>query len=138
MSDMTRGLAATTIACALLTVAACSKGGKVEDFTPPADNARKALEAALKHWQAGQSPGAIPGSAPPIHVVDSKWKAGQTLKAFEILGEDRAAGTGPRVFKVRLTFDQGSPQEVRYVVFGIDPLWVHREDDYKKMTGSGM
>ena len=121
----------------LVCLAGCSKGGRVEDFTPPTDNARKAVEAALAHWQAGHPPGTIPGTAPPVEVLDSKWKAGQQLKAFEVLGED-TPGPGPRYFKVRLTPAKGSPQEVRYVVVGIDPLWVYREDDYKKMAGTGM
>ena len=122
---------------ALLLLAGCAPGGKVEDFTPPADNARKALVAALDHWKAGNKPGTVPGTSPAVEVLDSKWKAGQQITAFEVLGED-AAGPGPRTFKVRLTPTQGAPLEVRYVVVGIDPLWVYRDEDYKKVSGAGM
>ena len=115
----------------------CSKGGKIEDFTPPADNARKALDAALKHWQAGQKPGTVPGTTPAVEVVDSKWQAGQSLKSFEVLGEDPGAAGAPRVFKVRLTPPTGAAVETKYYVVGIDPLWVYRDEDYQKLSGTG-
>ena len=113
----------------------CAKGGKDSDFTPAADNARKALEAALNHWQAGNPPGTIPGTKPPVEVLDSKWKSGAKLTAYEILAEE--AGAGPRTFTVRLTLGKGT-EEARYIVSGIDPLWVYREEDYKKLSGAGM
>jgi hypothetical protein len=128
---------ATVALTAALAGLGCSKGGKVEDFTPPADGARKALEAALKHWQGGQKPGTVPGTTPAVEVVDSKWQGGQALKAFEIVGEEPAAGTGPRVFKVRLTPTQGQPVETRYHVVGIDPVWVYRDEDFQKLSGTG-
>jgi hypothetical protein len=126
-----------TLVGGLLLVAGCSPGGKVEDFTPPADNARQALVAALDHWKAGNKPGTLPGTAPAVEVLDSKWKAGQKLTAYEILGED-PAGAGPRTFKVRLTPAQGAPVEVRYMVVGIDPLWVYRDEDFIRASGKGM
>lgn len=126
-----------TLIVGTLLLAGCSPGGKVEDFTPPADNARKALEAALGHWKAGNKPGTIPGTAPAVEVVDQKWKGGQKLTAYEILGEEPGGG-GPRTFKVRLTLSQGPPVEVRYIVVGIDPLWVYRDEDFKKASGAGM
>ena len=129
-----RGL---TLSVGLLLLAGCTPGGKVEDFTPPADNARQALEAALNHWKAGNKPGSVPGTSPTVEVLDSKWKAGQKITAYEILGED-PAGPGPRTFKVRLTLDKGSPVEVMYIVVGIDPLWVYRDEDLKKVSGAGM
>ena len=117
-------------------LAGCSKGGRVEDFKPDADRSRKALEAALTHWKEGQKSGTIPGT-PPIEAVDAKWKAGQKLLEFEILGEEPQSGAGPRVFKVRLTLAKGSPQEVRYFVFGIEPLSVYRDEDYKQLEAMG-
>jgi hypothetical protein len=109
----------------------------VEDFTPPADNARRALEAALAHWKAGNAPTGIPGKSPAIEVLDSKWKAGQKLLEFEVLEED-VPGAGPRRFRVRLTPSKGPPQEVHYLVIGIDPIWVYRDEDYKRLAGAGM
>jgi hypothetical protein len=137
MQRTTRRHLLAAAAGGLLALAGCSKGGRVEDFTPPTDGARKALEAALKHWQGGHPPGAVPGTSPAVEVVDSKWKAGQQLKAFEIV-KDEPAAQGPRFFTVRLTLAKGPPVEVRYAVLGIDPIWVYRDDDFKKMSGSGM
>jgi hypothetical protein len=118
----------------------CSKTGKrVEDFTPPADNARQALEAALNHWKAGGTPGSIPGTTPQVEVVDAKWKAApKQLREFEIGGEEsRGDASAPRYFKVKLTMASGPPQDVRYVVVGIDPLWVYREQDFDALSGAG-
>jgi hypothetical protein len=126
----------SALACALLAPLGCSRQGtKSQDFTPPADKARQALEAALNHWQSGKPPGTVPETSPTVEVVDSKWRGGQKLKSFEILAEE--SGTEPRFFKVRLTLTQGQPIEVRYAVVGIDPLWVYREEDFNALSGAG-
>lgn len=136
MSAFTRSGSVPLLACGLLVLAGCSKGGKESDFSPPAAKAREALEAGLNHLQAGNQPGAVPGTSPRVEIVDTKWKAGQ-VKQFEITGEDTPTGDSsvPRFFKVRLTLVKGPPQEVRYVVFGIDPLLVYREEDYQALSG---
>jgi hypothetical protein len=122
--------------CAIALLLGCSRQGRrTEDFTPPADKARQALESALDHWKSGNPPGAVPATSPAVEVVDSKWKAGQKLKSYEIVGEE--PGREPRFFKVRLTPAQGPPQDVRYAVVGINPLWVYLEEDYQKLTGMG-
>ena len=124
----------------VLLLLGCSKTGqRSEDFTPPPDNARAALEAALNHWKAGNPPGAVPGTTPQVEAVDAKWKASpKQLRAFEIVGEEpRGDASGPRYFKVKLTAAGGAPQEVRYVVVGIDPLWVYREQDFDALSGAG-
>ena len=115
----------------------CTGGGKVEDFTPPPANARKALEAALTHWQGGGQPGAVPNTTPVVEVTDSKWKSGQKLKSFEITGDEPPTGPGPRFFAVKLTPPTGAVVETRYAVLGIDPLLVYRDEDYQKMSGIG-
>ena len=116
----------------------CSTGGKVGDFTPNEGNARKALASALDHWKGGGQPGAVPNTTPPVEVTDTKWKSGQSLKSYEILGEEPAAAEpGPRMFKVRLTLAKGSPIETKYAVVGIDPLLVFRDEDFQKMSGTG-
>ena len=121
----------------LALVAGCPRGGKIDDFTPPAANARKALEAALGHWQGGGQPGAVPGTSPGVEVTDAKWKAGQKLKSYEITAEEPLDGVGPRFFKVRLTPAAGPAVETRYAVLGIDPLLVYRDEDYQKLSGTG-
>lgn len=117
-------------------LAGCGREGKkIEDFTPPADKARAAVEAALEHWKAGNPPGRVPNTTPAVEVTDSKWRGGQKLKGYEVLGEE--PGTEPRFFKVRLTPPAGAAQEVRYAVVGIDPLLVFREDDFRALSGAG-
>lgn len=131
---------ASLLAVGLLWATGCGgQGRKVEDFTPPADNAKKALEAALEHWKAGKPPGSIPGQTPAVEVVDSAWKGGQKLKAYEIVAEEPPPNNqGPRTFTVKLTLAQGPPVETRYMVLGIDPLLVYRDRDFAKLSGSGM
>jgi hypothetical protein len=124
-------------AAGLALSAGCSRtGSKDSDFIPSSGSARKALESALKSWQSGKPPGAVEGAnAPKVQAVDSRWQAGQKLVAFEIVKEEQA-GDGPRWLTVRLDVGKG-PQEVRYAVFGIDPLLVYREEDYQKLSGTG-
>lgn len=134
MNELRRYVLAALPAVVLL-AAGCSRYGRNEDFIPATSNARKALEAALKSWQEGRPPGEVAGaSAPKVEAVDSRWKAGHKIKAFEILKEDES-GQGPPSFTVRLTPAKGSPQEVRYIVLGADPVWVYREDDFKRVGG---
>jgi hypothetical protein len=120
----------------LVLLTACSRQGtRTQDFNPSSDKARQALEAALDSWQSGNPHGKVPGTSPAVEAMDVKWRSGQKLKSYEILGEE--SGTEPRFFKVRLTPAQGPPVEVRYAVVGIDPLWVYREEDYKSLAGTG-
>jgi len=115
-------------------LAGCGTGG-TERFIPPEQTSRQALEAALTAWQEGKPPGPVADGKPSINAVDSKWRAGQKISKWEIVGEE--PGSGPTFYSVRLTL-KGSAKEqvVRYVVVGRDPLWVYREDDYQ--TGAGM
>jgi hypothetical protein len=112
----------------------CSDSADVKRYYPAEDKARAALEAALIAWQSGQPSGAVPGAAnPSVQFVDSHHAPGRRLKSFEILG--LAPGDGPRVFTVKLTLD-GPTAEVktRYVVFGLDPMWVMQHDDYDMLN----
>jgi hypothetical protein len=130
------GTAILLLAGAAALAAGCSGKNKVEDYTPAAERGRQALEAALSHLKAGNPPGAVPGTTPVVHLVDTRWKAGQKLQSFEVVGEEGQASEGAaRFFKVRLILAKGSPQEVRYAVLGIDPLWVYREEDYNSLSG---
>jgi len=134
MACVSRRILAGSAIGGLIALIGCGKTGKVEDFTPGADTARKALTAALDHWVAGNKPGTVPGTKPAVEVVDTPWKGGQKLKSYEILSES-AQGSGPRTFNVRLTPDKGSSIETQYMVIGIDPLWVYRKEDFAKLSG---
>jgi hypothetical protein len=113
---------------ALVALAGCGRQAGYERFVPAEQAARDALEKALASWQRGEPHGAV-AAAPAVQFVDTHHKPNQRLKAFAVLS--LAPGEGPRVFTVRLTLD-GPAEEVRarYVVLGIDPMWVMRQEDY--------
>ena len=119
---------------ALLVVSAGCSNGSYNKYIPSDDKARQALEAALNAWQQGKKPGPIEGAPLAVEAVDSRWQAGQVLRSFEVLSEEKSEG--PRIFSVRLTLQKPAKQQtVRYIVLGKDPLWVYREDDYKAPAG---
>jgi hypothetical protein len=112
--------------------AGCKDGAK--NYTPSETNARAALETALTQWRDGQArPAPFPLGKVTVQVADQNWEAGQKLLGFEIVGDDGAT-SGPRAFTVKLKTAKGE-QTTKYYVFGIDPLQVFSEPDYRKLTG---
>jgi hypothetical protein len=102
-------------------------------FVPAPELSRAALEAALIDWQAGLPPGQIDRLPVTVQVVDQHRREGQELEEFEIMGE--APGSAPRCFAVRLKLRRPEAEEkVRYVVVGINPLWVFREEDFDGLS----
>jgi hypothetical protein len=123
------------LAALVLLVAAGCGPSRNEHYVPSAAAAREALVAALDSWRAGRPPGRIEDRTPPVEVVDSKWKGGEKLAAYEITAEETNAD-GHRSFTVKLTLaEPAREQEVHFVVLGIDPLWVYRDEDYVKLSG---
>jgi hypothetical protein len=121
----------------MLVVVGLAAGCKdeVKNYTPSETNARQALETALTQWRDGQAkPAPFPLGKVTVQVADQNWEAGQKLQGFEIVGDD-AAASGPRTFTVKLKTAKGE-QTTKYYVFGIDPLQIYSEPDYKKLTGS--
>jgi hypothetical protein len=115
-------------------LAACTSR-KAGDFIPKEAQSRQALTTALTAWKNGEKWLKIPAGASTIEVLDNKWRAGQQLADFQILEAD-PAGQGPQWFTVKLVMKKPAGElKVRYVVVGIDPLWVYREEDYKKTSG---
>ena len=106
---------------------------EIARFTPPAEAAQSALEATLRSWQKGAPPGKVAGLRDPeVILVDTCRRPGQIVEHFTILGE--AAGDGPRCFAVRVCLSNpDEEQHLRFVVFGVDPLWVYRCEDYEMM-----
>jgi hypothetical protein len=105
-----------------------------ERFFPAQEKARQALEAALEGWRNGAPHGAVPGTAgPTVQLVDSHHPAGQRLVSFAVLG--LAPGDGPRVFTVGLSLENPAQEiKARYVVLGLDPLWVIRHEDFEMLA----
>jgi hypothetical protein len=124
----------TAVWPALLVLAGtgCTSGTGYERYVPASQQAQTALKTALDAWRNGQPPGLIEGDPPAIQVVDSGRRPGQKLLGFEVLGP--AAGNSPSCYGVRLKLQQ--PAEVlvaRFVVLGIDPIYVFRYEDYVMM-----
>jgi len=122
-------------AAACLTAIALSAGcgrqpsAALKKFIPPSQQAREAVAAVLEDWQSAKVPGPIDRLAVKVQIIDRQRKEGQSLSDFEILGE--VPEEGVRCFAVRLKLcDPDAEFKARFVVVGIDPLWVFRQEDY--------
>lgn len=120
----------------ILVLAACAVnlgcGRKAPNYIPSSKTSRESLEAALTAWVNGQRVGSIPNVSPPLQVVDSAWFKGQRLASYEILSEETTR-EGLPCFSVRLRKSEPYGEEtVRYLVIGRSPVWVYREEDYKR------
>lgn len=126
---MTRAAALFTV----LAAAGCDRNPRAEDFVPPEATARAALDAYLTAWAAGDTGVTVPGTQPPVVVADELRTKGRTLAGYAILGPTPA--DAPRCFAVQLTLGNPAAEvRERYVVVGIDPIWVWRYDDYLMLT----
>lgn len=120
-------------AVVVLAVAGCGHNPTAVEFVPSEDVARSALDASLQAWVRGDTGSPVSGTHPPVEVADGLRTKGRTLAKYEILGPVPA--DAPRCFAVRLTLTNPDQQLTeRYVVLGIDPVWVWRHDDYVMIT----
>ena len=134
MNRAVSALAALVAAVLLPPLAGCSqKAHRNEDFVPSEHSARSALDAYLRAWARGDTAQRVPGTEPAVMSADTLRGQNRTLTAYKILGPVPAEA--PLCFAVHLTLGN-PPAEVRerYVVVGIDPLWVWRYDDYLMIT----
>lgn len=130
-----RRLAVSLVFTLTTVVLASCTSRKASDFIPKEAQSRQTLTTALTAWKNGEKWERIPAGESIIEVLDNKWRAGQQLADFQILEAD-PAGEGPQWFTVKLVMKKPAGElKVRYVVVGIDPLWVYREEDYKKSSG---
>lgn len=119
---------------ALLTLGACGHASAppLTNYVPEEDLARRALVAVLEGWLEDRSVDKLDGGA-AILLVDSRRRAGDKLAAYRIVGPqpwDRG-----RRFVVELTLQgETTSQKTRYVVVGIDPLMVFRQDDFDMLA----
>jgi hypothetical protein len=123
-----------TVIALVVLCAGCSAGSqRNEDFVPAEDTARVALEAYLRAWAQGVSAQPVPGTRPAVFAADELRAGGRPLTEFTVLGPVPA--DAPRCLAVRLTL--GKPRQVvreRYIIVGIDPIWVIRHEDYQMVT----
>jgi hypothetical protein len=121
------------LAGALLLATGCGGARSTGSYVPSDTTGRNSLTAALEAWKAGKPLGRIDSVSPPVETLDWQWKSGKKLREFEILGE--VAGDGPKQYRVKITVEGAQPKEVIYVIVGRDPVWVFREEDYKRTAG---
>ncbi|HVL13189.1 MAG TPA: hypothetical protein VM529_11535 [Gemmata sp.] len=132
---MSRGRAPlAAVVLALLGGAGCSsRGQRNEDFVPREEVARAGLDAYLAAWVRGETAQAVAGTNPPVMATDDLRAGGRRLKSYSILGQVPA--DAPLCFAVQLSLgDPPAESRERYVVVGIDPVWVWRYDDYLMIT----
>ena len=110
-------------------LAAGGCGKKTLDYTPSLTSAEDAVRRCMDAWKAGNNAAEVPGTDPAICISDVGRKPGQRLESYRILGETR--GSTGRTIAVTLNL-VNPPEEVkaRYIVVGIDPLQVFRQEDY--------
>jgi hypothetical protein len=119
--------ARTWFVIALVSLAGC--GGDSAPL-PSIASARQALRVALDGWQAGKPASSLAEHEPKIEVVDFEWRAGETLASYS-LGAD-APGQGTQIFTVSLTLKGQPSKEVKYMVLGINPLRIYRDEDFTR------
>jgi hypothetical protein len=107
--------------------------GRTTHIVPDSAEARKVVAAAMAAWAGGRPAGMLDTRAPHVQVVDSFRKPGQKLKGFEIVAE--TASPRARTFSLRLHLVEPDERPlVRYLVVGIDPVLVFRQEDYELLT----
>ena len=102
-------------------------------YIPSVTQAEAAVKASLDDWKQGLPAGLVADTKPVVHVVDSQRRELPLLSDYQILGE--VPGNAPRCLAVRLRWVNPEKEErARYVVVGIDPLWVFRQEDYDLLS----
>ena len=111
----------------------CARSG-ADRFTPAEDEATACVEAMLAAWRDGRPADSLADRLPAIRVADTVRKSGQNLVDFEVLSKSRASAAG-WTYVVRLQLDNPPGQErARFVVVGVDPIWVFRKEDYDMLS----
>ena len=113
----------------VLGIAGCSIGPEAPSIVPDSDQGRRAIAAAMDSWKKGHPAGIVEPTSPRVQVGDTHRRPGQRLEGYEILGE--SADPRARTFTIRLALEgPGESPVVRFLVVGIDPILVFREEDY--------
>ena len=113
----------------LLADTGCTQQRTDAEFMPSEQDSQNALRTALDAWKAGQAAGPVPGTKPVIHVTDSSRIDERKLESWKLLGP--VPGNAPRCYAVSLQLAEPTEERrERYVIIGIDPLWIFRHEDY--------
>ena len=97
------------------------------------EQARQAVETCLNAWKAGKPPGPVTTEPIAIEAIDSQWSAKRELADYTLGPAE--SGVGNYTFPVKLTL-RNPPEslDTRYVVIGVGPIFVYRDEDYQRMT----
>ena len=118
------------LACAVFP-AGCGRRTS-SDYIPSEQRCRQALVAALDAWKRGEAPGRIEGT-PAVQVGDTLRRPGQILESYEVLGE--LPSDQGRQFAVRVVLSRPHAEEkINFILIGIDPIWVFRQEEYDMVT----
>jgi hypothetical protein len=123
---------AAVVVCLLLKGCGGGGGDSVDRYVPEVASARSSLETALNAWKGGAPLKTIEEGGHKIDVFDERWRSGQKLESYEILAEQK--GDPHPQFLVK-TVIKGKEEATTYLVMGIDPINIFREQEYKKTTG---
>jgi hypothetical protein len=94
--------------------------------------AQAAVEKALGRWRDSLESAPSGPKSEQVVFVDNQRRPAQRLRAFVLLGDFEHESC--RCLKVRL--DLGEPEEsilAVYYVFGRDPMWVYRAEDFERI-----
>ena len=103
-----------------------------ESYVPSAAQAEAALRAVCEAWRQDVPPGMIPGATPAVYITDTFRKPSEKLVDYRILGE--VPSDRKRCIAVELRFEPERAERTRFLVVGIDPLWVFRQEDAENLA----
>lgn len=117
---------------AILSCSSCGTDSSRARELPEPGVARRAVETALNSWRDNPWVERTTTSIRPVMFAEQQQPAGQRLLRFKILGETPGyEDEGYRRFLVRLSLAEPDDSVVAtYFVFGQDPVWVYRSDDF--------
>ena len=109
---------------------------QLPNLLPDLHLARQAMKSSLEEWRTSpETDTTVPGRS--VIFVDRQRQLGQKLREFAILGESEVDNR--RRFVTRLSL--AHPDEstlAAYFVFGKDPIWVYRSEDFDMMMNMDM
>jgi hypothetical protein len=133
---------AAILACGVVLAGTFGCSGRSRDaeekrYMPTTAEARRALETVLNAWRDAPDPLPATFDTAGVKFVDRQRRPNQRLTRYEILGE--TGEEHARQIAVRMTLDpsdgDGEPSQlIRYNVFGKDPVWVFRLEDYEMIS----
>ena len=103
-----------------------------ERFIPSEADARRALETVLDEWKSGRPP-VTKDAKSEVLFVDAQHQNGAKLEDYSVVGPQPWDRGRRFVVEIKLA-ENDRPQKVRFVVVGIAPLLVFRQDDFDMLN----